>query len=88
MRTAELGADYHVTVANSLTLGGYLSRLAGTRYAELGVGDTYALSKRTIVYAQVTCQHTDGTGVAAMPLVAPSDNPNQTAFRIGIHHFF
>jgi predicted porin len=65
---------------------GYLSWLARTRFAELGVGDAYALSKRTIVY--LTCQHTDGTGDAAMPLLAPSDNPNQTAFRIGIHHFF
>ncbi|BDC43899.1 porin [Paraburkholderia terrae] len=88
MRTAELGADYHVTVANTVTLGGYLSWLSGTRYAELGVGDVYALSKRTVVYAQVTCQHADGVGNAAMPLLAPSDSPNQTAFRIGVHHFF
>ncbi|MGQ7932655.1 porin [Paraburkholderia sp. D1E] len=88
VRTAELGADYHITVANSLTLGGYLSWLAGTRYAELGIGDVYALSRRTVVYAQVTCQHADGVGKAAIPLLAPSDSPNQTAFRIGIHHFF
>ncbi|MFM0169392.1 porin [Paraburkholderia sediminicola] len=88
MRTAELGADYHVTAANTVTLGGYLSWLSGTRDAELGVGDVYVLSKRTVVYAQVTCQHADGVGNAAMPLLAPPDSPNQTAFRIGLHHFF
>jgi predicted porin len=88
MRTAELGADYHTNAFNTLTLGGYLSWLSGTRYAELGVGDAYALSKRTVVYAQVTYQHTDGAGNAAMPLLAPSDSHNQTAFRIGLHHFF
>ncbi|MBN3846847.1 porin [Paraburkholderia sp. Ac-20342] len=88
MRTAELGADYHATAANTVTVGGYLSWLSGTRYAELGIGNVYALSKRTVVYAQVTYQHADGVGNAAMPLLAPSDSPNQTAFRIGVHHFF
>lgn len=88
MRTAELGADYHLTVANTITVGGYLSWLAGTRYAELGFGDLYSLSKRTLVYAQITSQHTNGVGNAAMPLLAPSSSPNQTAFRIGVHHFF
>jgi predicted porin len=88
MRTAELGVDYHVTVANTVNLGGFVSWLAHARYAELGIGDTYALSKQTVVYAQVTCEHTDGAGKAAMPLLAPSDGPNQTAFRVGVHHYF
>ncbi|WP_233833698.1 porin [Paraburkholderia sp. ZP32-5] len=88
MRTAELGTDYHLSAANTVALGGYLSWLASTRYAELGIGDLYALSKRTTVYAQITYQHANGAGNAAMPLLAPSDSPNQTAFRIGLHHFF
>jgi len=88
MRTAELGVDYHVTVANTVNLGGFVSWLAHARYAELGIGDTYALSKQTVVYAQVTCEHTDGEGKAAMPLLAPSDGPNRTAFRVGVHHYF
>lgn len=88
MRAVELGADYHVSTANTVAVGGYLSWLSGTRYEELGIGDLYALSKRTVVYAQVTCQYADGNGNAAMPLLAPSDSRNQTAFRIGVHHFF
>jgi len=88
MRTAELGVDYHVTVANTVNLGGFVSWLAHARYAELGIGDTYVLSKQTVVYAQVTCEHADGEGKAAMPLLAPSDGPNRTAFRVGVHHYF
>lgn len=88
MRTVELGADYSTNFANAVTLGGYLSWLGETRYDEVGLGDTYSLSKRTVVYAQVTYQHADGVGNAAMPLLAAANGPNQTAFRVGVHHFF
>lgn len=88
MRSVELGADYHATAANTLTLGGHVSWLSGTRYAEIGAGDVYALSTRTIVYAQAAYEHADGAGNAAMPLLAPSSSPNQLALRIGVHHFF
>lgn len=88
MRTVEAGADIHTNAANTVTLGGYVSWLTDTRYAELGIGDVYALSARTIIYAQATYQHADGAGDAAIPLLAPSSSPNQAAFRIGVHHFF
>lgn len=88
MRTAELGADYNTTFANAVTMGGYVSWFGGTRYDEVGAGDVYSLSKSTIVYAQVTYQHADGVGNAAMPLLAAANSPNQTAFRVGMHHFF
>ncbi|MFM0641136.1 porin [Paraburkholderia metrosideri] len=88
MRTVELGADYSTNFANSLTMGGYVSWLGGTQYDEMGVGDVYSLSRRTIVYAQVTYQRTAGVGNAAMPLLAPANGSNQTAFRVGMHHFF
>ncbi|SDD60652.1 porin [Paraburkholderia lycopersici] len=88
MRTAELGADIHVTHANTIAVGGYLSWLSGTRYENIGVGDLHQLSRRTLVYAQVTYEHADGFGNAAIPLLAPSNSPNQTAIRVGVHHFF
>ncbi|MDR5836060.1 porin [Caballeronia sp. LZ034LL] len=88
MRNVEGGADIHFTPANTVTLGGYASWLTGTRYAAFGVGDIYALSPRTIVYAQAVYQHADGNGHAALALLAPSDSQNQTALRIGVHHFF
>jgi predicted porin len=88
MRTVEWGADIHSSLANTVTLGGYVSWLTGTRYASLGIGDVYALSKRTIVYAQAVYQHANGAGNAAIPLLSPSNSPNQTALRVGVHHFF
>ncbi|WP_258002383.1 porin [Burkholderia sp. WAC0059] len=88
MRTVELGADIHTTFANTVTLGGYLSWLTDTRYSELGVGDVYALSKSTVVYAQIAYQHADGAGDAAIALLTPASGPSQAAFRIGVHHFF
>jgi predicted porin len=88
MRNTELGLDYHVTPANTVTFGGYLSWLQDTRYEEVGIGDLYSLSVRTTVYAQATYQHADGANNAAIPLLAPSGAPSQAAFRVGIHHFF
>lgn len=88
MRTAEAGADFHTSTANTVNLGGYVSWLTGTRYVELGVGDMYLLSVRTTVYAQVAWQHANGNGNAAIPLLVPSSNANQVALRIGMHHFF
>ncbi|WP_213768571.1 porin [Caballeronia sp. dw_19] len=88
MRTVEAGADFHTTVANTVNVGGYLSWLTDTRYAEAGVGDMYHLSVRTTIYAQVAWQHANGAGNAAIPLLVPSSSANQTALRIGMHHFF
>ncbi|WP_438391784.1 porin [Caballeronia sp. DA-9] len=88
MRTVEAGADFHATVANTVNVGGYLSWLTDTRYAEAGVGDMYQLSVRTTVYAQVAWQHANGAGNAAIPLLVPSSSANQAAFRVGMHHFF
>lgn len=88
MRNVEGGADFHTTTANSVTLGGYVSWLTSTRYAALGLGDVYALSQRTIVYAQAVYQHADGAGHAALALLSPSNSQNQAALRIGVHHFF
>ncbi|WP_144109564.1 porin [Paraburkholderia sp. BCC1886] len=88
MRNVEGGLDWHTTPANTVTFGGYGSWLTGTRYAALGVGDVYALSTRTMVYAQATYQHADGNGHAALALLSPSGSQNQMALRIGVHHFF
>jgi predicted porin len=88
MRTVELGGDYLTNFANTITLGGYVSWLGDTRYEEAGIGDVYSLSSRTVIYAQVTYQRADGAGDAAMPLLAAANGPNQTAIRVGIHHFF
>lgn len=88
MNTAEAGADFQTAPTNTVTVGGFVSSLTGTRYQEVGVGDLYLLSKQTIVYAQATYQHASGVGNAAIPLLSPSSNSEQAAFRIGVHHFF
>lgn len=88
MRNVEAGADIHTTHANTVTLGGYVSWLTDTRYAAFGVGDVYALSRHTIVYAQAVIQHASGAGNAAIALLSPSGGPNQATVRIGVHHFF
>jgi predicted porin len=88
MNTAEAGADFQTSPQNTVTLGGFVSSLTGTHYQEVGLGDIYALSKRTVVYAQATYQHANGSGDAAIPLLSPSNASGQAAFRIGVHHFF
>lgn len=88
MNTVEAGVDLHTTPFNTLTLGGFYSSLTGTRYQEAAIGDVYALSKRTVVYAQASYEHASGEGNAAMALLQPSDASGQAAFRVGLHHFF
>ncbi|MFM0704383.1 porin [Paraburkholderia sediminicola] len=88
MNTAEAGADFQISPQNTVTLGGFVSSLTGTHYQEVGLGDIYALSKRTVVYVQATYQHANGSGDAAIPLLSPSNASGQAAFRIGVHHFF
>lgn len=88
MNTLEAGVDVPTSPFNTIALGGFYSSLTGTRYLEGGIGDLYALSKNTIVYAQALYQHASGVGNAGMALLLPSSTPGQAAFRIGIHHFF
>jgi predicted porin len=80
MRTAEAGVDFRATLANAVNVGGYLSWLTDTRYAEVGVGDIYQVSVRTAVYAQVAWQHANGAGNAAIALLALSSNANRLPF--------
>jgi predicted porin len=88
MNTVEAGVDFHTTPFNTITLGGFYSSLTGTRYQEAAIGDLYALSKSTIVYAQASYQHASGAGNAGMALLQPSSASGQGAFRVGLHHFF
>jgi predicted porin len=88
MNTVEAGVDFRTTPFNTITLGGFYSSLTGTRYQEAAIGDLYALSKSTIVYAQASYQHASGAGNAGMALLQPSSASGQGAFRVGMHHFF
>ena len=83
-----LGASYNVTTAIGLTFGYYRTtletaekELARRNFAILGA--TYALSKRTTLYADV--DHAELTGIAAL---AAGGQTSQVGISMGINHSF
>ncbi len=83
-----IGAAYDVTTMIGLTAGYYRTTLetAGNELARRNfaiLGATYALSKRTNLYADL--DHAELTGIAAL---AAGGQTSQVGFSLGINHVF
>ncbi|SAL68824.1 porin [Caballeronia udeis] len=86
--TEELGVDYQASIANTVSLGGFHTGFAGKGYTTVGLANLYQLSKRTLAYAEVTFQKTNGGALADLPSLSPSSNDHQLSLRMGLQHYF
>jgi predicted porin len=87
-QTFEAGTTFKPNVYNLIDLSGYSSSLAGRRWTQASLIDTYYLSKSTSVYAAAVYQRASGGAVAVIYSNMPSSGPSQVALRVGMHHTF
>ncbi len=86
--TGELGVDYQTSIANTVSLGGFHTEFAGKGYSTVGLANLYQLSKRTLAYAEMIFQKTNGGALADLPSLTPSSSDHQLSLRIGLQHYF
>ncbi|WP_323121199.1 porin [Burkholderia alba] len=84
----DAGVNYRTTAANTVAGGAATSTLAGRRWTQFELGDIFALSKRTQLYANVLYQHANGGAQAAFFTAGVSSSANQLILLTGIHHSF
>ncbi|WDD91960.1 porin [Burkholderia sp. FERM BP-3421] len=84
----DAGANYRITAANTLAGGAATSTLAGRRWTQFELGDIYALSKSTQLYANVLYERGNGGAQAAFFTAGVSISANQVILLTGIHHSF
>ena len=87
-QTCDAGATYQPTPADSLALGASTTRFSPARYTEFSLGNVYALSKSTQLYADVVFETANGGAKAAIYTIGASSTRNQLGFLTGIHHGF
>jgi predicted porin len=84
----DAGANYQFTPFNTVAGGAATTTLAGKRWTQFELGDIYALSKSTQLYANVLYEHGTGGANAAFFTAGVSSNANQVIVLTGIHHSF
>lgn len=92
----DVQASYTVNLSPAWTAGAAFNYTSApsAQYRQLLIGTTYALSKRTFLYATSAFQHANGRSsldtpaVAVNSGVAASNSPNQVAARFGIRSSF
>ncbi len=87
-KVTTLGATYDITPQIGLTAAYYNDKFAGSTSGKrntLGLGLTYSLSKRTMVYGYLDTTKADA-GYAASPAATPTTSQNTTMF--GLRHSF
>ena len=84
----DAGVDYQFTVANAVVGGAAISTLAGQRWTQFMIGDVYALSKATQLYANVLYERASSNAKAAFFTAGVSSGRNQAVVLAGIHHSF
>ncbi|MGZ2747170.1 porin [Burkholderia stagnalis] len=84
----DAGVNYRTSAFNTIAGGAATSTLAGRRWTQLELGDIYALSKRTQLYANVLVEHGSGGAKAAFFTAGVSSTANQVVVLAGIHHSF
>ncbi|WP_207003842.1 porin [Trinickia mobilis] len=84
----DAGANYQFTPANSIAGGAATTTLAGKRWTQFELGDIYALSKSTQLYANVLYEHGSSGTNAAFFTAGVSSSQNQVIILTGIHHSF
>lgn len=91
-KTAEINFGYQLTPALNTGLGYSYTTLraadAKTRFHQVSLGTSYALSKRTDVYLIGAMQKTDKGTAAMLNGLAPSSTDKQVSVRAGIRHRF
>lgn len=84
----DAGANYQSSPFNVIAGGAATSTLAGRRWSQFELGDTYSLSKRTQLYVNVLYEHASGNAKAAFFTAGASSTANQVIVLTGIHHSF
>jgi predicted porin len=84
----DAGANYQLTVSDSIVSGASTSTLAGRRWSQIVIGDMYALSKSTQVYVDALYEHANSEAYAALFTAGVSSGRNQVSVLTGIHHSF
>lgn len=84
----DAGANYQLTVANSLGGGAATTSMSGRRWTQFEIGDTYSLSKMTQVYVNVLYERANSEAAAAFFTAGASSGRNQTIVLAGMHHSF
>ena len=84
----DAGANYQFTPANSVAGGAATTTLAGHRWTQFMIGDVYALSKSTQLYANALYMRAGSGSNAAFFTAGVSSGRNQTILLTGIHHSF
>ncbi|MGS0894499.1 porin [Burkholderia stagnalis] len=87
-RSYEIGATYRTSPFNSIGGGFITTALDAAKWIQLGVTDTYALSKRTQIYAGVAYEQAGGGAAAALNGIGMSSVGRQVVLTSGIHHAF
>jgi predicted porin len=84
----DAGANLSTGPFNTIAGGAATSTLSGRRWTQFELGDIYALSKRTQVYANVLYEHASGGANASFFTAGTSSTGNQVVVLTGIHHSF
>jgi predicted porin len=84
----DAGANYQVTPFNTIAGGAATTTLSGSRWTQFELGDIYALSKSTQLYANVLYEHATGNATAAFFTAGASSTANQVIMLTGVHHSF
>ncbi len=89
-KNANVGVAWSYSQANTLNLGYGFSKLEDKHWNTLSIGNIYAFSKRTQVYAQATIQRASGDNAKAFlnGVNAASSSASQLVTSVGIHHSF
>jgi len=84
----DMGANYQITPFDSVAGGAATTTLAGRRWTQFEIGNIYALSKSTQLYANVLYQRASGNANAAFFTAGVSSGRNQMIVLTGMHHSF
>jgi predicted porin len=84
----DAGANYAFTSANTVAGGASTTSLAGHRWTQFELGDIYALSKATQLYANILYERANAGTYAALYTAGVASGQNQMSVLAGIHHSF
>ncbi|RDU96903.1 porin [Trinickia dinghuensis] len=87
-RAVDAGANFHLTPAEEIDVGGWGASFDGGHWAQLTVANVYALSKATQVYVDVSLERASSSAIADTIGVGPSSTNKQIVVLTGIHHLF
>jgi len=88
-KNGDLGAAWRYSPANTLNVGYTRTKQEGAHWDQFSLGNVYAFSKRTELYATVAYQKAGGDArFAIMNNTGVSGGSSQLVTAIGVHHLF